>query len=67
MRAQGGDSILNIGAAMEGWPAQGLVAQIYVEDSDAVFERAVQAGARVIMPGHRRNRPPACSPKLLRP
>jgi PhnB protein len=45
-----GDSILNIGAAMEGWPAQGLVAQIYVEDSDAVFERAVQAGAMIIMP-----------------
>jgi PhnB protein len=45
-----GDSILNIGAAMEGWPAHGLVAQIYVEDSDAVFERAVQAGAMVIMP-----------------
>lgn len=45
-----GDSILNIGAAMEGWPAHGLVAQIYVEDSDAVFERTVQAGAMVIMP-----------------
>jgi PhnB protein len=45
-----GDSILNLGAAMEGWPAHGLVAQIYVEDSDAVFERAVQTGAMIIMP-----------------
>lgn len=45
-----GDSILNLGAAMEGWPAHGLVAQIYVEDSDAVFERAVRAGAKIIMP-----------------
>ena len=45
-----GTSILNLGAAMEGWPAHGLVAQIYVEDSDALFERAVQAGAKVIMP-----------------
>jgi hypothetical protein len=26
-----GDSIFNLGASMEGWPAHGLVAQIYVE------------------------------------
>jgi PhnB protein len=45
-----GDSIFNLGTSMEGWPAHGLVAQIYVEDSDALFDRAVQAGARVIMP-----------------
>jgi uncharacterized glyoxalase superfamily protein PhnB len=35
---------------MEGWPARGLVAQIFVEDSDALFERAVGAGATVVMP-----------------
>jgi PhnB protein len=45
-----GDSIVNIGEAMDGWPARGLVAQIYVENSDALFERAVAAGATVIMP-----------------
>jgi PhnB protein len=45
-----GNSILNLGTSMEGWPAHGLVAQIYVEDSDALFERAVEAGAKVIMP-----------------
>ncbi len=45
-----GDSILNLGTSMEGWPAHGLVAQIYVEDSDALFQRATQAGATVIMP-----------------
>src|SRR5229473_1387799 len=45
-----GDSILNVGTSMEGWPAHGLVAQIYVEDSDALFQRAVDAGASVIMP-----------------
>ena len=45
-----GDSIFNLGTSMEGWPAHGLVAQIYVEDSDALFNRAVQAGAKVIMP-----------------
>jgi PhnB protein len=44
-----GDSILNLGASMEGWPAHGLVAQIFVEDSDALFQRAVQAGAKIIM------------------
>jgi PhnB protein len=45
-----GDSYLNIGEAMEGWPAHPLLAQIFVEDSDTVFERAVNAGAKVIMP-----------------
>lgn len=45
-----GNSILNLGASMDGWPAHGLVAQIYVEDSDALFQRALQAGAKVIMP-----------------
>ena len=45
-----GDSIVNLGESMEGWPARGLVAQIYVEDSDALFEQAVAAGGSVIMP-----------------
>jgi PhnB protein len=45
-----GDSIVNLGESMEGWPARGLVAQIYVENSDALFERAVAAGATVVMP-----------------
>jgi len=45
-----GDSVLNIGESMDGWPAHGLVAQIYVEDSDELFKRAVDAGAKEIMP-----------------
>ena len=45
-----GDSVVNLGESMEGWPAHGLVAQIYVENSDALFEQAVAAGASVIMP-----------------
>ena len=45
-----GDSVLNIGESMDGWPAHGLVAQIYVEDSDELFKRAVAAGAKEIMP-----------------
>jgi PhnB protein len=35
---------------MDGWPAHGLVAQIYVEDSDELFKRAIDAGAKEIMP-----------------
>jgi PhnB protein len=45
-----GDSRLNIGEAMEGWPAHPLLAQIYVEDADIVFEQAVRAGAKIVMP-----------------
>ena len=45
-----GDSIVNLGEAMEGFPAHGLLAQIFVEDADALFERAVKAGASVVMP-----------------
>jgi hypothetical protein len=35
-----GNSIFNLGTSMEGWPARGLIAQIYVQDSDALFNRA---------------------------
>lgn len=45
-----GDSIINLGTAMEGWPAHGLIAQIFVVSPDALFERAVRAGATVMMP-----------------
>jgi PhnB protein len=45
-----GDSRLNLGETMDGWPVHGLVAQIHVADSDAVFARAVAAGATVTMP-----------------
>lgn len=45
-----GDSVLNLGASMEGWPARPLVAQIFVEDSDALFKQALEAGATELMP-----------------
>jgi PhnB protein len=45
-----GNSILNLGATMEGWPARGLTAQIFVEHPDAMFEQAVRAGATILMP-----------------
>ncbi|MEY4514664.1 MAG: hypothetical protein RLZZ450_6786 [Pseudomonadota bacterium] len=45
-----GDSRINIGESMEGWPSHPLLAQIFVEDSDAVFARAMGAGATQSMP-----------------
>jgi PhnB protein len=45
-----GDSVLNLGASMDGWPAHGLVAQIYVEHADELFDRAAKAGATIMMP-----------------
>ncbi|HEY7441314.1 MAG TPA: VOC family protein [Vicinamibacterales bacterium] len=45
-----GDSVVNLGESMDGFPARGLLAQIYVEDSDALFQRSVEAGATVVMP-----------------
>jgi PhnB protein len=54
-----GDSALNLGESMEGWPAHALLAQLFVADSGAFFNRAGAAGATVTTPmmdmcmGHR--------------
>ena len=45
-----GDSRVNLGEAMEGWPEHSLLAQIFVADSDAVFALAVAAGAKALSP-----------------
>jgi PhnB protein len=45
-----GDSVVNIGTAMEGWPAHGLIAQVFVAAPDALFEQAVGAGAKIVTP-----------------
>jgi PhnB protein len=45
-----GDSRVNVGESMEGWPEHSLLAQIFVADSDAVFAQAVEAGAKVLSP-----------------
>ena len=45
-----GDSTVNLGESMEGFPPCALMAQVFVEDSDAIFEQAVAAGATVVMP-----------------
>lgn len=45
-----GDSRINLGESMEGWPEQPLLAQIYVSDSDATFALALKEGAKELSP-----------------
>jgi PhnB protein len=45
-----GDSRLNLGESMEGWPEHTLLTQLFVSNSDAVFAQAVKAGAEVLSP-----------------
>lgn len=45
-----GDSRLNLGESMEGWPEHPLLAQIYVSDSDATFALAIKEGAKELSP-----------------
>lgn len=47
---QVGDSILMLASGGEQWPATSSLTCLYVEDCDAVFQRAVDAGATVIEP-----------------
>ncbi|HYC76140.1 MAG TPA: VOC family protein [Planctomycetota bacterium] len=45
-----GDSMLMMGDAMPQWPAAPGSLYMYVPDCDAVFRRAVDAGATVLVP-----------------
>jgi uncharacterized glyoxalase superfamily protein PhnB len=45
-----GDSRLMMGEAMEAFPPSPAVLYHYVTDADAVYEKAIAAGARSIMP-----------------
>lgn len=45
-----GDSILMLSEGGPEWPATSSLICLYVEDCDAVFARAVEAGAQVIEP-----------------
>lgn len=47
---QVGDSILMLASGGEEWPATSSLTCLYVEDCDAVFQRAVEAGATVLEP-----------------
>ncbi len=45
-----GDSILMLSSGGPQWPATASLTCLYVEDCDAVFTRAVEAGATVLEP-----------------
>jgi uncharacterized glyoxalase superfamily protein PhnB len=45
-----GDSMIMLSEASESHPATPVMLHIYVEDVDAVFERAVRAGGTVVSP-----------------
>lgn len=45
-----GDSILMLASGGAEWPATSSLTCLYVEDCDALFTRAVAAGARVLEP-----------------
>ncbi len=45
-----GDSVLMLATGGEQWPATSSLTCVYVEDCDAVFQRAVDAGAKVLEP-----------------
>jgi PhnB protein len=44
------NSIVILGESVAGCPAHGLVAKIHAEDSDALFEQAIMAGATAVVP-----------------
>ena len=45
-----GDSVLMLASGGEQWPATSSLTCVYVEDCDAVFQRAVDEGATVVEP-----------------
>jgi uncharacterized glyoxalase superfamily protein PhnB len=45
-----GDSIIEIADANEQWSAQPAALHVYVQDVDAVYERALHAGATSVFP-----------------
>src|SRR5262249_17285508 len=45
-----GDSVIMLAQASEGWPASPAILYIYVPDGDAVFQKAVAAGAAAMWP-----------------
>lgn len=45
-----GDSAIMIGGARGDWPPMPCMIYVYVEDTDAVYARALEAGATSVMP-----------------
>ena len=44
-----GDSMVMMGEAMEGFPAQPAAIYLYVPDTDAVYKQALEAGGKSLM------------------
>lgn len=45
-----GDSILEVSEARPEWPARRCAIHLYSPDTDALFHRAVEAGAKILLP-----------------
>ncbi len=45
-----GDSVVELGDGGEAWPARPAALHLYVDDADAVYARAVAAGAETLFP-----------------
>jgi PhnB protein len=45
-----GDSLVEIGEAKPEWPARPCAIHLYSPDTDTLFQRAVEAGARILLP-----------------
>lgn len=45
-----GDSLVMLADAMEGWPASPAHQHVYVDDVDAIYAKALAAGAAEVMP-----------------
>jgi PhnB protein len=45
-----GDSMIMLSSAREQWKAMPTMIHLYVEDCDAVYAKAVEAGAETVMP-----------------
>ena len=45
-----GDSAIMLGAASEHWPATPCMVYVYLPDVDAAFQRALDSGAKPVMP-----------------
>jgi uncharacterized glyoxalase superfamily protein PhnB len=45
-----GDSLVMLADAMEGWPASPAHLHVYVDDVDAIYAKALAAGAAEVMP-----------------
>ena len=53
-----GDTVVMIGDAGEAWPAQPAHLHVYVEDVDAMYERALKAGGAPVQSPQRRGDDP---------